>query len=271
MSVRSWLYAPGDQPERCKKALASSADQVIWDLEDAVSVDAKPSARQILAHLLHESLPRTPWIRINGLDTPWGSDDLKTLAREFGTREPRWVVPKATSDTIQTLRHMDVPGRWLLIVETAEGLMSAFHERDPWDVPGQARLAFGALDYRNDIDARGNGDESELTVPRSLLVLVSRSWNWPSPIDAVFPEFEHLERLENSARRGRALGMGGKMIIHPAQIEPVHAAFGTTDDEREWAKSVLKAAKNKGVAKVSGGMVDRPLIEKAQRILEDGG
>ncbi|MDA8206061.1 MAG: CoA ester lyase [Thermaerobacter sp.] len=269
MAVRTWLYAPGDRPDRCLKALASPADQVIWDLEDAVTPDAKLAAREIIGELLRRPLARTPWIRINSMDTVWGEEDVRVLARAYEKVEPRIVVPKMNTGAAARLAELSgVVAHWLLIVETAQGLLDALHSPRPWSLPGAARLAFGALDYRNDIGAVEMEDESELTVPRSLLALVSRGWGWPGPIDAVLPDIEDPDRVERSARRGRSLGMAGKMIVHPAQIAPVHRAFGPTDDERVWAQEVLAAAGSAGAVKVRGAMVDRPIIEQARRILE---
>lgn len=269
MKVRTWLYAPGDHPHRCLKALASDADQVIWDLEDAVNPDAKALARTEISALLKGPLRRVPWVRINGIDTPWGRDDLEGLEKSFGPHQPCWVVPKATGRTVEQLSSWTSRGRWLLIIETAEGLSDVIHARNPWHLPGEARLAFGAIDYRNDIGAQETDDESEIAVPRSLLALISRSWNWPAPIDAVTPAIDNLDRVHSSARRGCALGMDGKMIIHPCQIGPVHQAYRPTPSDIEWAQEVIALSKQGGAVKVHGAMVDQPVVDRARRILRD--
>lgn len=271
-SFRTWLYAPGDRPDRCIKALASEADQVIWDLEDAVREPDKLAARETLVKLLvQEPLTRMPWIRLNALDTPWGTDDLLALSEAFGTRTPRWVIPKTTRATIETLRCLGMVGEWLLIIESAAGLRDVWQMARPWQISGVTRLAFGSLDYRNDIGALETPDESELTMPRSLLVWASRVWGWPAPIDAVYPAIEDGEAIRTSAWRGRSLGMAGKMVIHPRQISPVQEAYAPTDQEIAWARDVLRAAEGGGAVKVQGEMVDRPVIERARRLIRDAG
>ncbi len=266
---RTWLYAPLDHPDRCLRALTSDADQVIWDLEDAVDESSKESARETLTSLLGTSLSRTPWVRINGLDTPWGLKDLQSVAA-FGSKAPRWVVPKASRKTVQTLQSVGIGGQWLLIIETAEGLLDILNGPvQAWDIPGEVRLAFGSLDYRNDIGAQETSDESELLMPRSLIVLASRRWRWEPPIDAVIPSIHDTEALRDSASRGRSLGFGGKMIIHPRQILPVHQVYEPTAQEIAWAQEVISASQSHGTVQVEGAMVDRPVVARARQILAD--
>ena len=265
---RTWLYAPLDRPDRCLKALASDADQVIWDLEDAVEESRKESARETLIDLLSTPLARVPWVRINALDTPWGVTDLKTVAPAFGSGKARWVVPKASGATVEIMNTVDVDGQWLLIVETAEGLMDLLDRSGQgWQIHGPARLAFGSLDYRNDIGAQETPDESELLMPRSVLALVSLRWCWDPPIDAVFPGIQDVAGMKASASRGRSLGFGGKMVIHPNQIGPVHTVYEPTSEEVAWAEEVVAASEARGAVQVQGAMVDRPVIERARRIL----
>ena len=268
-SVRTWLCAPGDRPDRCLKALASGADQVIWDLEDAVPDDAKTTARDTLAQLLSGPLPRIPWIRVNGVDTDWGAEDVQRLSRAFPDGEARWVVPKASRQAVERLRQWGIRGRFLLIVETAAGLGDLWDVSRPWRLEGSSRLAFGALDYRNDVALGEMPDETELTMPRSFIALASRCWNWGGPIDAVYPAIDDAEALLASAQRGRALGMAGKMVIHPKQIAPVHAAYAPTAEDVAWAQAVLGAIQGAGAARVEGKMVDRPLVERARQILSE--
>lgn len=265
---RTWLHAPGDRPYRCLKALVSGADQAIWDLEDAVYVAAKVTARKLVAELLCGNLPRVPWVRINGLDTAWGEDDFKSLVGIFANRVPRFVIPKATVAIAQKVADFGVDGERLYIVETASGVADLMNAVRPWPSLGSARLAFGALDYRNDIRALETPDESELLFARSLLVVTSRQWGWPAPIDSAFPNISQGVGLKGSTQRGRALGMGGKMIIHPDQIRSVHEVYAPTAEELSRAERVLAATSSKGVVQVDGIMVDRPIIEQARQVLD---
>lgn len=265
---RTWLYAPGDRPDRCRKAMATHADQVIWDLEDAVSEDRKTFARDTVTALLKEPFARKPWVRVNGWDTEWGLKDFERLHGVLGNHL-RVVVPKATLKVAQALQEYGFSGEWLFIIETAQGLADVMDMKTPWPVNGQARFAFGALDYRNDMGALETADEVEITLPRSLLVLASRVWGWLAPIDAVFPGIADGDAVEASSRRARVLGMAGKMIIHPQQIAPVHRAYAPRPEDVDWAEEVMKAAQSAGAVKVRGAMVDRPVIERARQILKE--
>ncbi len=264
---RTWLFAPGDHPERCLKAVNSQADQVIWDLEDGVDASKKKEARKSLADLLAKPLPRIPWIRINCPATPWARDDMEILARAHAHKMPKWVISKSTRKSVREVLQWGFPGQWLFIVETAQGVADLLDMNRPWDAGGSARLALGALDYRNDIGAFPTEEEAELAVPRTLLVLASRLWDWPPPIDAVYPFIDDVEGMEYRARRARQGGMGGVMIIHPRQIPAVHQAYEPSSDEIAWAQQVMAAAANSGAIRVEGMMVDRPVVERARRIL----
>jgi citrate lyase subunit beta/citryl-CoA lyase len=272
--TRSWLFAPADRPDRCLKALAGAADQVIWDLEDAVAPEAKEEARRTVRELLRQTAgePRVPWIRVNGLFTPWGPEDLLSLQDAVSDARARWLVPKADARTVGRLeawrREGKVRGQWLLLVETARGLDDLARAERPWLAGDAVRLAFGALDYQADLGAGPVGpDEAELAVPRHLMARRSRVFGWPAPIDAVYPGYRDPEGLRAAAERARRFGFAGKMVIHPDQIGPVHEAFTPTAEERAWAERVLAASRAGGVATVDGAMVDRPVVERARQIL----
>lgn len=264
--VRTWLFAPGDRPDRCQKALASASDQVIWDLEDAVNPEAKGAARQSLAKLLRSDLHRMPWIRINGWDTAWGEEDIGTLAEVVEGRG-RWVVPKANADVVRKLQCRGIVGKWLFIIETAQGLSDLYRPDDAWPTTGPARLALGAVDYRNDIGARETPDESELIFPRSVLAVTSRRWEWAQPIDCGVTALDAPDDIYRSALRGKNLGMGGKLVLHPNQIEPTHRAYSITPDEMRWARDIVSQSRDTGAYSLHGEVVDRPVIQRARDIL----
>lgn len=269
--TRSWLFSPADVPNRCVKASQSAADQVIFDLEDAVSPTNKESARKNAKDLLgQKNSGRRPWIRVNGLDTSWGIKDLEELVSTFDG-PPRWMVPKANRTAVDQLegwiREHNIVCDWLLIIESAKGLWDLTHAAEPW-LPGQSvRLCYGSLDYQADVGGDIGDLEEELLMARSQLVMVSRVFGWLSPIDAVFPAFRDDQGLERASERARRIGFSGKMVIHPQQIEVVNRIFSPSDEERRWAETVLAGLGDQGVAQVNGQMIDRPLVLKAQRIL----
>lgn len=262
---RTWLFSPGDVFDRCLKALKSGADQVIWDLEDGVGPDHKEVARDTLRRLLPTvSSDRVPWVRIQSLD------DLDVLDN-VGPR-PRWVVPKIDGARFEQLQqiardHPRADREWLLLVESARGLWDLFHSPEPWRLGKERlRLAFGSLDFLNDIAGQQTGAETELLGPRTVLPWISRAWDLAGPIDGVYPAIDDAPGLKASTARARTLGFAGRMIIHPRQISPVHETYRPSDAERQWATAILSAKTEAAVVRIQGQMVDRPVIERARRI-----
>jgi citrate lyase subunit beta/citryl-CoA lyase len=270
-SVRSWLFSPLTRPDRCLAALRGHADQVIWDLEDSVGQADKSAARDALADLARSLTgeARRPWVRINALGTSAGGDDIACL-EEAGLR--RVVMPKADRESVGRLAQHAQVTEWLLLVETARSIDEL--RRGPWPIPSSVsvRLAFGALDYRVDIGARATEGEMELLWAQSEVVFLSRVHEWPGPIDSVYPQYRDTAGLVRSATRSCSLGFAGKLAIHPDQIAVVRDAFTPSEDDRRWARAVLEAvAGGQGVVGVDGMMVDRPVVERARRILQEGG
>jgi citrate lyase subunit beta / citryl-CoA lyase len=260
-SARSWLFVPGNHPERIAKARASGADQVIVDLEDAVQPEDKAAA--LAAALAAADEVRPLWVRINGSDTPWFGDDVAALAGD-----PAFcgiVLPKAEArDQIEAvLARAHEALQVLPIVETARGFAGLGELCASPRVP---RVAFGTLDFQ--VDLAIEGDSEELHFFRSQLVLASRLAGIAAPVDGVSTTIADSETIEADSRRGRRFGFGGKLCIHPKQIEAVHRAYAWSDAERDWAARVLQAvAESNGAAvAVDGKMVDMPVIRKARSI-----
>lgn len=271
---RSWLFSPADVPERCLKALATPADQVIWDLEDAVAPAHKRQARDQVRSLLDHvrDQDRKPWVRVNGLTTTWGPDDLMTLQDAVAPERARWMVPKVDAETITLIESWiaqgQVRGEWLFLIETARGLWDLSQAQHRWLDGSSVRLTFGALDYQADLAGDIGPDEAELLYPRSQIVVASRAWGWPAPVDAVYPAFLDQVGLDAAALRARRLGFAGKMVIHPNQVHPVNRAFSPTDAERIWAERVVSQMRHQGVAQLDGQMLDRPVVERAKQVLQ---
>ncbi|MGH8783092.1 HpcH/HpaI aldolase/citrate lyase family protein [Paraburkholderia sp.] len=261
MTARSYLFVPGNRPERFEKARAAGADAVILDLEDAVPPDAKPAARA--AVLAHVDATRPEFVRINSADTPWFADDVAALAGHPGVAGI--VLPKAESrDQIGAVAaHAHAQLAVLPIVETAVGIAGIAALCEAPKVP---RVLFGTLDFQIDLNLEGDGDE--LLFFRSQIVLASRLAGIDAPVDGVSTALDDPVAIEFEARRARRLGFGGKLCIHPKQIDAVHRAYAWTDDEKAWAARVLAAVHASGgsAVAVDGKMVDMPVILKAQRI-----
>jgi citrate lyase subunit beta/citryl-CoA lyase len=256
---RSYLFVPGDRPDRFEKAWASPADALILDLEDAVAPAHKTRARAAVAQWL--SGDRPVWIRINAANTPWFGDDVALLGHAGVAGV---IVPKAEEPPASVIELAVRHGLGLIpLVETAAGIENV---RSLAAARGVVRLAFGAIDFQVDMDIAGEDDA--LLYFRSRLVLASRLASLPSPIDGVTVATSDAEQLHHDATRARRLGFGAKLCIHPAQVEVVHRVLAPTEDERAWAQRVVAAMERSAGAAVAvdGKMVDRPVMLRAQRI-----
>jgi citrate lyase subunit beta/citryl-CoA lyase len=258
---RSYLFVPGDRPERIAKAQASGADAVIVDLEDAVAPARKGAARDAVAGALDAAQPVV--LRINGADTGWFADDAR-LAAHPGVMAV--LLPKAASaDAVADLRAACDGKPVLALVESAAGMANLPALAA---APGVARLVFGSIDFQLDLDI---GDEDQALLPfRMQLVLASRVANLPPPVDGVTTAFDDVARIEHDARRARSIGFGAKLCIHPRQVAIVNGAFSPTADELDWARRVVESAAASGGAAVAvdGKMVDAPVLARARRLLD---
>ncbi|MGB6054101.1 MAG: CoA ester lyase [Burkholderiaceae bacterium] len=256
---RSYLFVPGDRPERFDKACAAGADAVIVDLEDAVAPDNKAAARAAVANWLSPAHPVL--LRINGADSEWFADDLQ-LCRQPGVGGI--VLPKAEHSTVLQQLTAAHPGVAILpLIETAQGFWNAAQLARG---PGVQRLMFGSIDFQLDLGIEG--DDDALLYFRSQLVLVSRLGEIGAPVDGVTTALGDGRQLQADTERARRLGFGGKLCIHPAQVAAVNRHFSPSDDEVAWAERVLAAAQASQGAAVAldGKMIDRPVILRAQRI-----
>lgn len=252
---RSYLFVPGNRPDRFAKACASGADAVIIDLEDAVPPGEREAAR---SHVASWVAPQHPvYIRVNGATTEWFRDDIK-LAALPGVAGI--VLPKAE----RTEEIAAIGGAVLPIIETARGFWNASALAQ---TANAQRLAFGSIDFQVDLGIHGEGEE--LLYFRSQLVLVSRIAGLPAPIDGITAVFDSMDPVRADTQRARRLGFGAKLCIHPKQVAAVNECFGATPDETAWAERVIEAAAKAGGAAVSlnGEMIDRPVVARAQAIL----
>jgi citrate lyase subunit beta/citryl-CoA lyase len=227
------LFVPGDRPDRYGKAVASGADVVIIDLEDAVAAPAKESARASVVAALGAGDLRTV-VRVNGPDSAWLTDDLAALSTLaagaahglLGVMVPKAADPRALAGVAQ---RVGVPV--VALIESAEGVARA---RELSAVPGVVRLAFGALDFALDVGA----DVDAITgqVARAEVVIVSRAAGLSAPWESPSTDLTDPVRVEETSRAARRLGFGGRLCIHPSQLAPVRAGFAPTAAEIAWAR-----------------------------------
>jgi citrate lyase subunit beta / citryl-CoA lyase len=259
-SGASWLFVPGSRRERFAKAAASGASQVIVDLEDAVPASDKEQARADTARWLAGGA--AAWVRINGAGTPWHESDLDALQGSTGLRGV--VVPKAErpEELSRIARRLPAGSGLVALVETAVGIQSAGALAA---TPGVTRLAFGSVDFALDIDA-AETDEA-LLFARAALVVAARAAGSPPPLDGVTVETRDATAVRGASLRSRKLGFGGKLCIHPAQVPIVERSFAPSSAELHWARRVVGAVMPNGVGMVDGAMVDKPVVDRARRLL----
>ena len=274
-AARSFLFVPADRPERYAKALASGADAVVVDLEDAIAPGAKLAARQALVQAV-SSLSAAECsrlvVRINAVGSAWHGDDLAALRSLVAQGVSAVMVAKAESAaTLAEVAAAAGPACALLpLVESVAGL-------DAIDklatCPQVLRLVFGHLDFQADAGMACGVDESELVPVRLAFALASRRVGLAAPVDGVSPGTRDTAQLELDAARSRRGGFGGKLCIHPAQVALVNAAFTPSADELDWARRVQAAFTKAGggVFSLDGRMVDAPVLRLAQRTLAQAG
>jgi len=262
---RSYLFVPADRPERYAKALASGADAVIVDLEDAVAAGAKERARAALADWLDGGGETSGIVvRINDAASAGFAADLELVARAgvIGV-----VLAKAErANDLARVRAAAPTAALLPLIETAAGIDRV---REIAAAPGVQRLVFGSIDLQLDLGIEEGSDGSELLAFRSALVLASRLAGLDAPVDGVSTAIDDAAALDADTRRARRLGFGAKLCIHPRQVAAVHAAFAPSADELAWAERVVAAAAatSDGAVAVDGRMVDRPVLLRAQVVL----
>jgi len=260
----TYLFVPGNRPDRFDKAQASGADAVIFDLEDAVAPGDKDRARGNVREwmALHPDAAPRVLVRINDAATPWFDADLD-LVRRGGLEFVMLPKAEAAAPIAAVMAAMPPAGRVLPLIETARGVECAAAVAA---ASGVQRLVFGTLDYAADLDL--SGDERGLYHAAARIAHVSRCAGLGSPVGGVTPAIADEARLLSDLAFGRAFGFGAKLCIHPKQVAAIAAAMRPTDAEVDWAKRVLAAAaQGPGAVQVDGRMVDRPVLLKAQSIL----
>lgn len=263
----SFLFVPATQPERYGKALASGADGVIIDLEDAVGLDDKAKAREILKNTwssISNDQKHRIVVRCNAPGSSFYAADL-VLAKELQVRH--LMIPKTESrDHVNGAAEELKNTAFIPMIETPLGL---HHLNEIASAEQVLRLALGNLDMQVELGISCDDNETEIDTARFMLVLASKLAQIAPPLDGVTPSTDDEPRIFAHAQKAKRFGFGAKLCIHPKQIPIVKRAFTPSPEELDWAKRVIsadKAAKGQAV-KVDGKMVDRPVVMLAHRIL----
>lgn len=259
---RSYLFVPGDRPERFDKALASGAHAVILDLEDAVLPERKDAARQAMSAWLSQTSARV-FLRINPADTPWHECDCALLDVP-SVKGVLWPKAEKAAELEGLAKNLRPDQALIPIIETVAGF---FAVDELARVRAVSHLAFGSVDFMTDSGIEGDGPE--LDSVRTALVLVSKRVGIQAPIDGVSLSVSDAVQIESDALRSRRWGFGAKLCIHPKQVDCVHRAFSPSAEEIAWARKVVQALAqgSLGAVAVDGKLVDKPVVLRAQTIL----
>ncbi len=273
---RSVLYMPGANDRALDKAKTLPADALILDLEDSVGPDMKAEARAKIAAAVKGGGygSRELVIRINGLDTPWGIEDLKMAAE---VNPDAVLVPKVArpGDIVNVSRiHAGLGGaertRMWAMMETP---MAIFNVREIASVHQVARLSclvLGTNDLLKESRALATGGRFAILPWLSMTLLAARAYGL-DVIDGVYNDFRDEAGFRAECEQGRTLGMDGKTLIHPGQIAVCNAMFSPAAEEVAWSRKIIAAFElpenaAKGVITIDGKMVERLHLAMAERV-----
>ena len=271
---RSALYMPGANARALEKAKSLDCDTIIFDLEDAVAIDAKQTARRQVADAIVEGDYgyRELVVRVNSLDSDWGVDDVDVFAK---LDVDALLFPKLESpDQVQRIvEAVDAAGGaelplWLMI-ETPVGVLDV--RQVAMSSTRIGCLVMGTSDLVKEL--RAQHTESRLNISYALqrCVLVARAAG-VDILDGVHLDFRNLQAFRATCELGRDIGFDGKTLIHPSQIDIANEVFGYDDDATDHAHAVIEVwqeaqAQGKGVAVLDGQLIENLHVVEAQRVL----
>jgi citrate lyase subunit beta/citryl-CoA lyase len=275
--LRSVLFLPASNSRAIEKARGLPTDAVVLDLEDAVGAEHKADARARMVETVHAGGfgERVVIVRVNGLDTEWGEEDLIAAA---GAAPDVILVPKVSdADSLEAyhVRMAQAPERTHLwaMVETCAAVLNL---REIASAGGRlSALVVGVNDLSKDMRRPLSHDRTALMPALSLSVMAARA-NGLAVLDGVYNDLADLEGLEVECAEGRAIGFDGKCLLHPDQIAAANRAFAPTREELAWARAVVDAFAqpenaDRGVIRVEGKMVERLHLRQAEQVIETAG
>lgn len=262
---RSVLYIPASKERALEKVRGLAVDAIIFDLEDAVAVEEKAAARQVLATALTQDYgARYKIVRINGLDTPWGADDIAATKGADAVLLPK--VDRAAD--VEALAELvgDLP-IWAMM-ETPLGILNAAEIAAH---PQLAGMVMGTNDLAKDLNCRFRADRLPLISSLQMCLLAARSHGVVA-IDGVYNAYLDEDGLHDECEQGRDMGFDGKTLIHPAQLAVANASFAPSEEEIDLARRQIEAfdaaeAEGLGVAVVDGKIVENLHIVTARQTL----
>jgi len=272
---RSVLYMPGSKARALEKGRTLACDGIILDLEDAVAPDAKESARIAVSDAVKQGGygHRELLIRVNGLDTPWGLDDL-LVAGQSGAHGV--LLPKVESADMvrradRILRDSGAPddlALWIMM-ETPRGVLRA--EEIAFSTPRLAGFVMGTSDLAKDLHCLHTPDRLPFVTSLGMSLLAARAAGL-AIVDGVYLDLGNAEGFAASCAQGREMGFDGKTLIHPKQLAAANEAFAPSEDEVAWSRKVIAAhaeahAAGQGVVLVDGRLIENLHVEDAHRVV----
>lgn len=260
----SLLFVPANRPALFQTARDSGADGIILDLEDGVAEADKGSALDNALSWL-ESNDRAV-IRVNGSGTPWQREELERLSSRG---EVTVMVPKVESvkDVQVVAEALGAGSAIIATIESARGLVQL---SEICSAPGVLRVGFGNVDMATDLGVSAT-DKAALEYSRSAVVVHSRAYGLAAPFDGITLDVKNEAAVMTDAAYAASMGFGGRICIHPAQVQSTNEMFRPSLSQLEWAARIVKSSHGSAVQVVEGQMVDKPLVERARRVLARGG
>lgn len=275
-ALRSLLFVPADDERKITKALATQADVIILDLEDAVALPNKSAARDMAAEILNKRAGNKIFVRINSFSSGHADADIEAVI----SRRPDGIVLPKTRSGRDVLRLAALTGPALPVIAIATETASSLLEMASYSAAGSALLglAWGGEDLSVELGAATNRDaDGSYTEPyrlaRSLCLIGARAAG-VEPIDAVYTAYRDRAGLEDEARAAARDGFSAKLAIHPDQIEVINEIFTPSEKELDAARRIVAAfakAGDSGVIGLDGEMLDVPHLRRAERLIARAG
>lgn len=276
---RTMMYVPGSNPGMIKDAYIYGADSIMFDLEDSVSIQEKDSARMIVFNAL-KSLDYSSTeivVRVNSLDS-WGEEDIKAIvhAGVDVVRLPKTETAQDILDVEAIIEHTErLSGKEVGSTKIMAAIESSLGIINAYEIATASKrlmgIAIGAEDFVTDMHTTRSVDGIELLVARSQVLLAARAAKIYA-FDSVFSDVNDEEGLIRETKLIKQLGFDGKSVINPRQVDIIHSIYAPTEKEIISAQKVILAAEDaakrgSGVVSLNGRMVDKPIIERAKRVI----
>ena len=278
---RTMLYVPGNNPNMVKDAHIYRSDSVMFDLEDSVSVREKDSARFLIFHALRciDYEHTETVVRINGLDTPFGGDDVEAMvrARPDIIRLPKTEKPEDIELIDELITKVEKKSgvevgsiKLFAAIESARGVVNAY--RIASSSERLVGIAFGAEDFVTNLHTHRSKPGTELFTARQEILLAARAAGLHA-VDTVFSDITDDEGFREEVQLIKNMGYDGKSVINPRQVGIVHSIYMPSVQEIKTARKIIRAieraeAEGSGVVAVDGKMIDKPVVDRSRHTLE---